>query len=245
VPIVVFMDPRDHAVVADEVGLKGWGGGLRLGVRMRAWPPVVVGNEAASPHCCRRCRCRRCWFSRRTTLPQLERGRRMTQRSRGRCNACAICRWFFFRSLVAWGGGGGGGRRCAFATTAPPTLARCLMAGPDGPDSSAAHPRGGRLGGRAPPLGAGATQAGTPAPRLGHRQRHVTGSAPCSMRCAPTSHTVPCPPPSPLQSYLCAYEAQGLPAVRVQYGQMGAALDAMHEYVLQCIKCAMTGATPR
>lgn len=42
-----------------------------------------------------------------------------------------------------------------------------------------------------------------------------------------------------LQQYVCSHEAQGLPAVRLQYGQMSEALDAMHEYVLQCIKLAM------
>jgi hypothetical protein len=42
-----------------------------------------------------------------------------------------------------------------------------------------------------------------------------------------------------LQDYLCAYEAQGLPLVRVSYGSFGEALDKLHEYVLQCIKSAM------
>jgi hypothetical protein len=43
-----------------------------------------------------------------------------------------------------------------------------------------------------------------------------------------------------LQEYLCAYEAQGLPVVKVTYGNFGEALDKLHEYILQCIKCAMT-----
>jgi hypothetical protein len=42
-----------------------------------------------------------------------------------------------------------------------------------------------------------------------------------------------------LQEYLCAYEAQGLPVVKVSYGAFGEALDKLHEYVLQCIKVAM------
>jgi hypothetical protein len=42
-----------------------------------------------------------------------------------------------------------------------------------------------------------------------------------------------------LQEYLCAYEAQGLPVVKVSYGAFGEALDRLHEYVLQCIKVAM------
>jgi hypothetical protein len=43
-----------------------------------------------------------------------------------------------------------------------------------------------------------------------------------------------------LQDYLCAYEAQGLPMVKVSYGAFGEALDKLHEYVLQCIKVAMS-----
>lgn len=42
-----------------------------------------------------------------------------------------------------------------------------------------------------------------------------------------------------LQEYLCAYEAQGLPVVKVSYGAMSEALDKLHEYILQCIKVAM------
>eukprot|EP00878_Enallax_costatus_P009178 GHUV01009595.1.p1 GENE.GHUV01009595.1~~GHUV01009595.1.p1 ORF type:complete len:371 (+),score=144.07 GHUV01009595.1:72-1115(+) len=42
-----------------------------------------------------------------------------------------------------------------------------------------------------------------------------------------------------LQEYLCAYEAQGLPVVKVSYGNFGEALDKLHEYILQCIKVAM------
>lgn len=42
-----------------------------------------------------------------------------------------------------------------------------------------------------------------------------------------------------LQEYLCAYEAQGLPVVKVSYGNFGEALDKLHEYILQCIKLAM------
>eukprot|EP00879_Flechtneria_rotunda_P008427 GHRR01008828.1.p1 GENE.GHRR01008828.1~~GHRR01008828.1.p1 ORF type:complete len:921 (+),score=400.41 GHRR01008828.1:941-3703(+) len=42
-----------------------------------------------------------------------------------------------------------------------------------------------------------------------------------------------------LQDYLCAYEAQGLPVVKVSYGNFGEALDKLHEYILQCIKVAM------
>eukprot|EP00775_Hariotina_reticulata_P011609 gene11609-11753_t len=42
-----------------------------------------------------------------------------------------------------------------------------------------------------------------------------------------------------LQEYLCAYEAQGLPVVKVSYGSFGEALDKLHEYILQCIKVAM------
>ena len=42
-----------------------------------------------------------------------------------------------------------------------------------------------------------------------------------------------------LQDYLCVYEGQGLPVVRVSYGNFGEALDKLHEYILQCIKVAM------
>lgn len=42
-----------------------------------------------------------------------------------------------------------------------------------------------------------------------------------------------------LQEYLCAYEAQGLPVVKVSYGNFSEALDKLHEYILQCIKVAM------
>jgi hypothetical protein len=42
-----------------------------------------------------------------------------------------------------------------------------------------------------------------------------------------------------LQAYLCSFEAQGLPVVKLSYGCFGDALDKLHEYVLQCIKVAM------
>lgn len=42
-----------------------------------------------------------------------------------------------------------------------------------------------------------------------------------------------------IQEYLCAYEAQGLPLVKVSYGNYAEALDKLHEYILQCIKTAM------
>jgi hypothetical protein len=42
-----------------------------------------------------------------------------------------------------------------------------------------------------------------------------------------------------LQDYLAAFEAAGLPVVRLQYGQFGEVLDKLHEYILQCIKLAM------
>ncbi len=42
-----------------------------------------------------------------------------------------------------------------------------------------------------------------------------------------------------LQDYLVAFEAAGLPVVRVQYGEFGEVLDKLHEYILQCIKLAM------
>jgi hypothetical protein len=44
-----------------------------------------------------------------------------------------------------------------------------------------------------------------------------------------------------LQRYLCGFEDAGLPVVRVAYGRFDDALDALHEYVLQCIKEASSG----
>jgi hypothetical protein len=40
-----------------------------------------------------------------------------------------------------------------------------------------------------------------------------------------------------VQDYLCSFEAQGLPVVRLQYGVEGA-IDRVHEYILQCIQVA-------
>lgn len=45
-----------------------------------------------------------------------------------------------------------------------------------------------------------------------------------------------------LQQYLSSFEAQGLPVVRVQYGRFDDALDKLHEYVLACIKLAVSSA---
>ena len=41
------------------------------------------------------------------------------------------------------------------------------------------------------------------------------------------------------QSITPAFEAAGLPVVRVQYGEFRGVLDKLHEYILQCIKLAM------
>lgn len=42
-----------------------------------------------------------------------------------------------------------------------------------------------------------------------------------------------------LQEHLVAFEGVGLPVIHVQYGNFSAAVDTLHEYVLQCIQLSM------
>ena len=65
------------------------------------------------------------------------------------------------------------------------------------------------------------------------RQQHEAGGPPA-----------PAPPPlegalwraRALQRHLAAYEAEGLPVLRVRYGAFTEAVDALHDYALRCIQ---------